>query len=132
MSRFLYQHLKGRRALVAIAIALTFAQVGCDLFAAFPLKFILDKIVHHLDPPNLPVVTPVISYFDQFGTRNGLDEPFLREKAPFSISHSRYDPTFITRQYSAFCTHSASNLYLFPASRWTSKVTGIQRQSRSR
>ncbi len=38
---FLYRHLKGYRLLVVLAILLTIAQVGCDLVAAMPLKFII-------------------------------------------------------------------------------------------
>ncbi len=50
MSRFLYRNLRGYRALVAFAVSLTFVQVTADILTAFPLKFILDKIVHHTDP----------------------------------------------------------------------------------
>jgi hypothetical protein len=45
MARFLFRHLKGYRFLVVVAIALTFAQVGASLLVAFPLKFVLDKLV---------------------------------------------------------------------------------------
>ena len=71
MTRFLYIHLKGRRLLVFVAIALTFVGVLSSILMAFPLKFILDKIVHHTDP-SLPVFGSVLSSLDHFGTRNGL------------------------------------------------------------
>ncbi|MBV9228532.1 MAG: ATP-binding cassette domain-containing protein [Chloroflexi bacterium] len=41
---FLYRNLKGYRLLVVIAVLVTFAQVGCDIMTAFPLKFIPSKI----------------------------------------------------------------------------------------
>src|SRR5205085_6811768 len=69
MTRFLFIHLKGRRLLVFIAIALTFVGVLSSILMAFPLKFILDKIVHHTDP-SLPVFGSVLSSLDHFGTRN--------------------------------------------------------------
>ncbi|HMC36666.1 MAG TPA: ABC transporter ATP-binding protein, partial [Actinomycetota bacterium] len=58
---------------VFIAIALTFVGVLSSILMAFPLKFILDKIVHHTDP-SLPVFGSVLSSLDHFGTRNGLSE----------------------------------------------------------
>ncbi len=72
MIRFLYRNLKGRRVAVSMAVTLTVVGVGADILSAFPLKFILDKIVHHLDP-KAPLVSPMLTWFDQFGTRNGLD-----------------------------------------------------------
>ncbi len=72
MVRFLYDNLRGRRLSVSTAVALTVVGVGCDILSAFPLKFILDKIVHHLDPAG-PIVSPAVTFFDQFGTRNGLN-----------------------------------------------------------
>jgi ABC-type multidrug transport system fused ATPase/permease subunit len=73
MTRFLFRNLKGRRVMVSVAVALTVVAVGSEILLAFPLKFILDKIVHHLDP-NVSVVGPMISFFDRFGTRNGLND----------------------------------------------------------
>ena len=49
MWRFLHRNLRGNRAIVAVAISMTFVQVGADILTAFPLKFILDKVVHHID-----------------------------------------------------------------------------------
>ncbi|MBV9101033.1 MAG: ABC transporter ATP-binding protein [Candidatus Dormibacteraeota bacterium] len=73
MTRFLYRNLEGQRRLVVIAVGLTVLGVGTDILSAFPLKFILDKIVHHLDPQLGPFNT-VLTFFDQFGTRNGLTD----------------------------------------------------------
>jgi ATP-binding cassette subfamily B protein len=69
--RFLYRNLEGRRLLVGVAITLTFAGVACSILMAFPLKFILDKIVHHRDPSVGPF-QPLITHFDQLGTHAGL------------------------------------------------------------
>ena len=73
MIRFLWANLPGQRWRVGVAVGLTIVGSGADILSAFPLKFILDKIVHHIDPPNLPGITQVVGYFDQFGTRNGLN-----------------------------------------------------------
>ncbi|HWW09340.1 MAG TPA: ABC transporter ATP-binding protein [Candidatus Acidoferrales bacterium] len=72
MTKFLYRNLEGQRTMVAYAVALTVVGVGADILSAFPLKFILDKIVHHQDP-NVPVFGWFIGVLDQFGTRNGLN-----------------------------------------------------------
>lgn len=63
MVRFLFRNLKGYRFLVVIALTMAFAQVLAALFNAFPLKFILDKVVNHKDPPN-SFLDPLISLFD--------------------------------------------------------------------
>src|SRR5436853_1993826 len=73
MARFLYSHMKGRRLMVAVAIVLTFVAVRSDILMAFPLKFILDKIIHHKDPV-IPVVGGLITRLDRYGTRNGLND----------------------------------------------------------
>ena len=72
MTKFLFRNLEGQRNMVAYAVALTVVGVGADILSAFPLKFILDKIVHHQDP-NVPLFGWFIGVFDQFGTRNGLN-----------------------------------------------------------
>jgi ATP-binding cassette, subfamily B, bacterial len=72
LARFLATYLRGRRLLVAVAIAMTFVQAGADVLIAFPLKFILDKIVHHLDP-TMPVLSTLVAYLDRYGTRNALN-----------------------------------------------------------
>jgi ATP-binding cassette, subfamily B, bacterial len=71
--RFLYRNLRGHRALVSVAVSLTFVQVTADILTAFPLKFILDKIVHHTDPV-VPFVGGWMDRFDPLGTRNGLND----------------------------------------------------------
>jgi ATP-binding cassette subfamily B protein len=73
MTRFLFRNLKGRRVMVSVAVALTLVAVGSDILLAFPLKFILDKIVNHKDP-QIAIVRSIISFLDQFGTRNGLND----------------------------------------------------------
>src|SRR6266699_2249841 len=42
--RFLYQNMKGLRALIVLAAIVTVLQVSCDITAAFPLKFIPSKV----------------------------------------------------------------------------------------
>jgi len=64
MARFLFRSLKGYRLLIVVAIALTFAQVGASLLVAFPLKFILDKLINHRDP-HFPLAGIVLGVFDQ-------------------------------------------------------------------
>src|SRR2546430_7808004 len=64
MARFLWRNLKGYRLLIVVAIALTFAQVGASLLVAFPLKFILDKLINHRDP-HFPLAGIVLGVFDQ-------------------------------------------------------------------
>ncbi|MEA3218357.1 MAG: hypothetical protein QOJ19_4513 [Acidimicrobiia bacterium] len=73
MIRFLYRNLHGRRLLVSLAVALTFLVVTSDLLLAFPLKFVLDKIINHRDPA-VPIFGSLITYFDSWGTRNGLND----------------------------------------------------------
>jgi ATP-binding cassette subfamily B protein/subfamily B ATP-binding cassette protein MsbA len=70
MVRLLFRHLKGYRFLVVVAIALTFAQVGASLLVAFPLKFILDKLVNHRDP-HFPFAGIVLGVFDQLAPAPG-------------------------------------------------------------
>jgi ATP-binding cassette, subfamily B, bacterial len=70
MARFLFRNLKGYRFLILIAVALTFAQVGATLLLAFPLKFILDKLVNHRDP-HFPFAGPILGLFDQLAPSTG-------------------------------------------------------------
>src|SRR5919197_2793715 len=70
MARFLFRHLKGYRFLVVVAIALTFVQVGASLLVAFPLKFILDKLVNHRDP-HFPFAGIVLGLFDRLAPSPG-------------------------------------------------------------
>ena len=66
LCKFLYKNLKGFRLLVLVAILLTIAQVGCDLLAAMPLKFIPSKINNPGSDPacTFPFLDGVLSYFD--------------------------------------------------------------------
>ncbi len=66
MVSFLFRNLKGYRLLVVIALTMAFAQVLAALFNAFPLKFILDKVVNHKDP-GIGFLDPLISFFDGIG-----------------------------------------------------------------
>ncbi len=70
LARFLIRNLKGYRHLVAIAIVLTLAEVGADIFSAFPLKFILDKLVNHRDP-SFPGADTLLGLFSRFGEPGG-------------------------------------------------------------
>jgi ABC-type multidrug transport system fused ATPase/permease subunit/predicted small metal-binding protein len=70
--RFLFNNLNGGRRLVIVEIGLTLVAVGSDILMAFPLKFILDKIINHIDP-RIPLFGSVITYLDRFGNRDGLN-----------------------------------------------------------
>ena len=64
--RFLYCNLKGYRFLLILAILVTITQVGSDLVAAFPLKFIPSKITNPGNDPacTFPFLNGVLNYFD--------------------------------------------------------------------
>jgi ATP-binding cassette subfamily B protein len=64
--RFLYQNMKGLRALVALAAIITVLQVSCDIAAAFPLKFIPSKVQNPGNDPAclFPFLNPIESWFD--------------------------------------------------------------------
>src|SRR5579859_7017202 len=64
--RFLYKNLKGYRFLVILAILVSFAQVGSDLIAAMPLKFIPSKISNPGSDPTctFPFLDGVLTLFD--------------------------------------------------------------------
>src|SRR6266478_4769198 len=73
MVRFLFRNLKGYRFLIFIAVVMTVAQVGTAILLAFPLKWILDKIVPPTKDPNIPpFMNGILSFFDRFGTTHGL------------------------------------------------------------
>ncbi len=62
LSRFLYQSMKGLRALVVLAAIITVLQVSCDIAAAFPLKFIPSKVQNPgNDPACLPPCNPTLT-----------------------------------------------------------------------
>ncbi|GAC1391042.1 MAG: hypothetical protein NVS4B11_23690 [Ktedonobacteraceae bacterium] len=66
LCKFLYRNLKGYRLLVLLAVLVTFAQVGADLTAAMPLKFIPSKINNPGSDPTctFPFLDAVLTYFD--------------------------------------------------------------------
>jgi len=66
LGKFLYRNLKGFRFLVLLAMLVTVAQVGSDLMAAMPLKFIPSKVNNPGSDPacTFPFLDPVLSIFD--------------------------------------------------------------------
>src|SRR5579863_3858471 len=66
LCQFLYRNLKGYRFLVLLAILITFAQVGSDLLAAMPLKFIPSKVSNPGSDPTctFPFLDGVLTFFD--------------------------------------------------------------------
>lgn len=64
--KFLSRNLRGYRRLVVIAILVTIAQVGCDIGAAFPLKFIPSKVGNPGSDPSctFPFLNPILDRFD--------------------------------------------------------------------
>lgn len=66
LSRFLYKNIKGYRFLVLLAILVSFAQVGSDLVAAMPLKFIPSKVSNPGSDPTctFPFLDGVLTIFD--------------------------------------------------------------------
>jgi ABC-type multidrug transport system fused ATPase/permease subunit len=63
---FLFRNMKGLRGLVVLAMIITVLQVSCDIFAAFPLKFIPSKVQNPGNDPAclFPFLDPVESWFD--------------------------------------------------------------------
>jgi ABC-type multidrug transport system fused ATPase/permease subunit len=58
--------MKGLRALVLLAMIITVLQVSCDIFGAFPLKFIPSKVQNPGNDPAclFPFLNPIESWFD--------------------------------------------------------------------
>jgi len=58
--------MKGLRGLVLLAMIITVLQVSCDIFAAFPLKFIPSKVQNPGNDPAclFPTLDPIESWFD--------------------------------------------------------------------
>ena len=79
LAKFLHRNLKGYRFLVILAILVTFAQVGSDLLAAMPLKFIPSKVNNPGSDPvcTFPFLDPVLTVFD-----TPLLDPSLRPTQP--------------------------------------------------
>src|SRR2546421_8357276 len=66
LCKFLYRNLKGFRFLILLAILVTCAQVGSDLLAAMPLKFIPSKVSNPGSDPacTFPFLDGFLSNFD--------------------------------------------------------------------
>src|SRR5579863_8021634 len=64
--KFLFRNLKGYRLLVLLAIVVTILQVGSDIAAAFPLKFIPSKVQNAGNDPSciFPFLNPILDKFD--------------------------------------------------------------------
>src|SRR5579863_5731779 len=64
--KFLFRNLKGYRLLVVLAIVITILQVGTDIAAAFPLKFIPSKVQNAGNDPSciFPFLNPILDKFD--------------------------------------------------------------------
>ena len=79
LAKFLLRNLKGYRFLVILAILVAFAQVGSDLLAAMPLKFIPSKVNNPGSDPacTFPFLDPVLSFFD-----TPILDPTLRPTQP--------------------------------------------------
>src|SRR2546425_1377125 len=63
---FLFRNMKSLRSLVLLAMIITVLQVSCDIFAAFPLKFIPSKVQNVGNDPEclFPFLGPIESWFD--------------------------------------------------------------------
>jgi ATP-binding cassette, subfamily B, bacterial len=66
LATFLFRNMKGLRGLVVLALIVTVLQVSCDIFAAFPLKFIPSKVQNTGNDPAclFPFLGPIESWFD--------------------------------------------------------------------
>ena len=71
MIGFLWRNLKGYRWMVFLAMLMAILQVVATLFAAFPMKFILDKLTlptaKAATAPGVGFLDPLIRVFDKFG-----------------------------------------------------------------
>lgn len=77
--KFLNRNMKGYRILIVLAMLVTVGQVGCDLLAAMPLKFIPSKVNNPGSDPacTFPFLNGVLSLFD-----TPLLDPSLRPLGP--------------------------------------------------
>jgi ATP-binding cassette, subfamily B, bacterial len=71
LARFLYANLEGYRSRLVIGIVMTIVQVFSELLVAFPLKFILDKVINHRNP-SFPFADALIRQFDHLGSSASL------------------------------------------------------------
>jgi ABC-type multidrug transport system fused ATPase/permease subunit len=69
--RFLSVHLRGYRALIGVGVILTLFEVAADIAMAFPLKFVLDKVINHHDP-SFPLAGSILGLFNGAGSGQGL------------------------------------------------------------
>jgi ATP-binding cassette subfamily B protein len=71
MFSFLWRNMKGNRWMVVTAMIMAIAQVLATLFAAFPMKFILDKLTlpaaKAAIAPGVAFLDPLIRFFDNIG-----------------------------------------------------------------
>ena len=106
---FLYRNLKGYRILVVLAIIVTVAQVGSDLLAAMPLKFIPSKINNPGSDPacTFPVLNPVLDFFDRFDPTATITQG--QSKVPTSFPC----PTVDTNASPQFTHHSVVGVIIF-------------------
>ncbi|MBV9020064.1 MAG: ATP-binding cassette domain-containing protein [Ktedonobacteraceae bacterium] len=75
--KFLYRNLKGYRLLVLLAILMTVTQVGSDILAALPLKFIPSKIQNPGSDPacTYPFLDGVLNWFNRFDSNPAAQTP---------------------------------------------------------
>jgi ABC-type multidrug transport system fused ATPase/permease subunit len=90
--KFLYRNLKGYRLLVLLAILLTVTQVGSDILAALPLKFIPSKIQNPGSDPacTYPFLNGVLNWFNKFDSNPPAQTPcpLSSPYAQLTFSHS--------------------------------------------
>src|SRR5579864_6460127 len=71
MISFLWRNLKGYRWMVFLAMLMAILQVVATLLAAFPMKFILDKLTlptaQAIKAPGVAFLDPLIRVFDNIG-----------------------------------------------------------------
>jgi ATP-binding cassette subfamily B protein len=71
MIKFIYRNLKGYRFLVFLTMLAAMLQVLVAQGLLFAGKYMLDKVTAHKDPAVGPL-DPVITFLDQFGSKEGL------------------------------------------------------------
>ncbi|MDQ6662182.1 MAG: ABC transporter transmembrane domain-containing protein [Chloroflexota bacterium] len=123
--KFLYRNLKGYRFLVVLAILVTITQVGSDLLAVMPLKFIPSKINNPGTDPacTIPFLDGILSVFDtskidpslQSVPPGGPDEPPPSSPCPASPSDQNAiaHPTFYHHSVGGVIVFSVLWLILF-------------------
>src|SRR2546427_13283766 len=82
--KFLYRNLKGYRFLVVLAILVTITQVGSDICAALPLKFIPSKVNNPGNDPACiyPFLDGVLTLFDTSRLDPSLTPPVKEPDLP--------------------------------------------------